>query len=43
MAEQIAIDLRGDRLVVEGAGHYPHVEQPDTVAAAIAGFAAGLD
>lgn len=30
--------LRGTHLVVDGAGHYPHVEQPDVVAAAIQSF-----
>jgi pimeloyl-ACP methyl ester carboxylesterase len=42
MAENTAAELRGDRLVVEGAGHYPHVEQPETVASAIVAFAEGL-
>lgn len=42
MAEQTAIDLGGDRLVVEGAGHYPHVEQPETVSSAITGFVNGM-
>lgn len=30
--------LRGAHLVVDGAGHYPHVEQPDVVAAAVRSF-----
>lgn len=30
--------LHGEHLVVDGAGHYPHVEQPDVVAAAIRTF-----
>lgn len=30
--------LRGEFLVVDGAGHYPHVEQPELVAEAIVGF-----
>jgi pimeloyl-ACP methyl ester carboxylesterase len=42
MAEQTAAELRGGSLVVEGAGHYPHVEQPEVVASAVSGFAAGL-
>ena len=41
-AETTAGELGGDRLIVEGAGHYPHVEQPEPVAAAITRFANGL-
>ena len=42
MAESTAAELNGDRLVVEGAGHYPHVEQPEAVASAIVAFVNGL-
>ncbi len=34
--------LRGAHLMVDGAGHYPHVEQPAVVAAAIRSFLAEL-
>ncbi len=37
-ASAAAKELKGDSLVVEGAGHYPHVEQPEVVATAILGF-----
>lgn len=37
---QVSERLRGDLLVVEGAGHYPHVEQPDVVLDAVLGFLA---
>lgn len=37
-AESTAAELRGAHLVIEGAGHYPHVEQPDLVAQAIVSF-----
>lgn len=30
--------LGGDHLIVDGAGHYPHVEQPQVVAAAVRSF-----
>lgn len=42
-AAAVSSALRGDRLVVEGAGHYPHVEQPDVVADAVIGFLGRLD
>ena len=42
MAESTAAELKGDRLVVDGAGHYPHVERPETVASAIVAFVEGL-
>lgn len=42
MAERTAAELNGDRLVVEGAGHYPHVEQPDVVASTVVAFVNGL-
>ena len=41
-AERTAAELNGDRLVVEGAGHYPHVEQPETVASSVIAFVNGL-
>lgn len=34
-AATVAVLLGGSALLVEGAGHYPHVEQPHVVAAAI--------
>jgi pimeloyl-ACP methyl ester carboxylesterase len=37
-AESTAAELRGEHLVVDGAGHYPHVEQPDLVAGAVISF-----
>ena len=40
-AETVAGLLRGRTVVVEGAGHYPQVEQPDVVANAIRAFVAG--
>ena len=42
MAAVTAAELKGDQLVVEGAGHYPHVEQPEPVASAIVAFVEGL-
>lgn len=42
MAATTAAELKGDQLVVDGAGHYPHVEQPAPVASAIVAFAEGL-
>jgi pimeloyl-ACP methyl ester carboxylesterase len=41
-AERIAGELDGDRLIVEGAGHYPHVERPEPVLDALVGFLDGL-
>jgi pimeloyl-ACP methyl ester carboxylesterase len=41
-AESTAAELRGEHLVIDGAGHYPHVEQPDLVGGAILRFLAGL-
>lgn len=38
-AERIADRLAGTVTVVEGAGHYPHVERPDVVADAVLRFA----
>ena len=38
MADSTAAELDGDRLVVEGAGHYPHVEQPEAVASSVVTF-----
>jgi pimeloyl-ACP methyl ester carboxylesterase len=37
-ATSTADELGGEALVVEGAGHYPHVEQPTLVADAIVSF-----
>jgi pimeloyl-ACP methyl ester carboxylesterase len=37
-ADWVASHLHGKKLMVEGAGHYPHVEYPDIVAPAIIGF-----
>ncbi|HET6348821.1 MAG TPA: alpha/beta hydrolase [Candidatus Krumholzibacteria bacterium] len=37
-AVRVASRLQGEFLVVEGAGHYPHVERPDIVSPAVAGF-----
>jgi pimeloyl-ACP methyl ester carboxylesterase len=42
-AAATAAELNGEQLVVEGAGHYPHVERPDVVAGAIESFVATLD
>jgi pimeloyl-ACP methyl ester carboxylesterase len=42
MAASTAAELKGDQLVVNGAGHYPHVEQPEPVASAIVAFVKGL-
>jgi pimeloyl-ACP methyl ester carboxylesterase len=38
-ADTVARLLRGSVLMVEGAGHYPHVEQPDLVADAMLALA----
>jgi pimeloyl-ACP methyl ester carboxylesterase len=37
-ADWVATHLHGKKLMVEGAGHYPHAEYPDLVAAAVIGF-----
>lgn len=37
-ADWVASHLHGKKLMVEGAGHYPHVEYPDIVAPAIVDF-----
>lgn len=42
-AAETAKELKGQQMLVEGAGHYPHVESPDVVADAIASFVASLD
>ena len=42
-SEAVASQLGGQRLLVDGAGHYPHVESPELVAAGIASFIAQLD
>lgn len=41
-ARIIADVTHGTAIVVDGAGHYPHVERPDEVHAAIASFLATL-
>ena len=40
-AAAVAAGVRGEVLLVDGAGHYPHVEQPERVAAAITDLVAG--
>jgi pimeloyl-ACP methyl ester carboxylesterase len=42
--DRIEARVRGpaERVVVDGAGHSPHLEQPDAVIAAVAAFSAGL-
>jgi pimeloyl-ACP methyl ester carboxylesterase len=40
-AEWVASHLHGKKLMVDGAGHYPHVEYPDIVAPAIIEFIKG--
>jgi pimeloyl-ACP methyl ester carboxylesterase len=43
-ADWVASHLHGKKLMVEGAGHYPHVEYPDIVAPAVIDFVkAGQD
>lgn len=37
-AHLLATRLGAEKMLVEGAGHYPHVEMPETVGPAIAGF-----
>lgn len=37
---EVSERLRGDLLVVDGVGHYPHVERPDVVAGAVLDFLA---
>ena len=37
-ADWVAIHLHGKKLMVDGAGHYPHVEYPDVVAGAVVSF-----
>ena len=37
-ADWVATHLHGKKLMVDGAGHYPHVEYPDIVAPAIIDF-----
>jgi pimeloyl-ACP methyl ester carboxylesterase len=39
-ARLVAERLRGEVVLVDGAGHYPHVEQPATVAGRILAFVA---
>jgi pimeloyl-ACP methyl ester carboxylesterase len=40
-ARTIAARMGGEVLLVDGAGHYPHAEQPEVVAAALAGHLGG--
>lgn len=42
VGQATAKELGGDHLLVEGAGHYPHVEQPGQVSEAILAFLNGL-
>lgn len=37
-ADWVATHLHGKKLMVDGAGHYPHVEYPDAVATAVIDF-----
>jgi pimeloyl-ACP methyl ester carboxylesterase len=37
-ADWVATHLHGKKLMVDGAGHYPHLEYPDVVAGAVVGF-----
>ena len=37
-ANWVATHLHGKKLMVDGAGHYPHVEYPNIVATAVIGF-----
>jgi len=37
-ADWVATHLHGKKLMVDGAGHYPHVEYPDVVAEAVIDF-----
>jgi pimeloyl-ACP methyl ester carboxylesterase len=37
-ADWVATHLHGKKLMVDGAGHYPHVEYPDIVAGEVIGF-----
>ncbi len=40
-ADWVATHLHGKKLMVQGAGHYPHVEYPDLVAPAVIDFMKG--
>jgi pimeloyl-ACP methyl ester carboxylesterase len=40
-ADWVATHLHGKKLMVDGAGHYPHVEYPDVVAGEVIGFMKG--
>jgi pimeloyl-ACP methyl ester carboxylesterase len=37
-ADWVATHLHGKKLMVDGAGHYPHVEYPEVVAPAVIDF-----
>lgn len=41
-AATVAAQLHGRRVLVDGAGHYPHVERPEIVAEALLSFLSGL-
>lgn len=41
-AREVADRLRAEHVMVEGAGHYPHVERPDLVAPAVIAFVRSL-
>jgi pimeloyl-ACP methyl ester carboxylesterase len=42
-ADWVATHLHGKKLMVDGAGHYPHVEYPDVVAPAVVDFVKEAD
>jgi pimeloyl-ACP methyl ester carboxylesterase len=42
-ADWVATHLHGKKLMVDGAGHYPHVEYPDIVGPAVVDFMKGAD
>jgi pimeloyl-ACP methyl ester carboxylesterase len=42
-ADWVATHLHGKKLMVVGAGHYPHVEYPDIVAGAVIDFIKGAE
>jgi pimeloyl-ACP methyl ester carboxylesterase len=41
-ADWISAQLGSEKVMLEGAGHHPHVEYPDEVAAAVVAFARRL-
>ncbi len=42
-AEHVASRLHGSAVMIEGAGHYPHTEMPDAVAAQLVPFLHSVD